>query len=213
MVRGESLANPALILVHGGPGGARRASSATSTRRLTKASMVVAFEPRSTCSESDRRRDARFPRAERVDGQQACRNAEIGVSWLLSGIVSEQACWRTGSSSSGGSDTFLSSFPRAPQQVAPQASHRASSCCFDRPGERARAFAWAGCSLRCTATTSATCRPSGPGSDRRPATLRPSATYGARRSGERTRGRCRRLRASRCRRSARVLGLGSWRSR
>ena len=43
----------------------------------------------------------------------------------------------------------------------------------------------------------------------RQSALRPSGTYGARRSGERTRGRCRRPRASRCRWSARVLGLGS----
>ena len=43
----------------------------------------------------------------------------------------------------------------------------------------------------------------------RQSALRPSGTYGARQSGERTRGRCRRPRASRCRWSARVLGLGS----
>ena len=110
-------------------------------------------------------------------------------------------------------DTFLMSYPRAPRQWA-QASHRASCCCLDRRRERGQRFLpGPGCSVRCTATTSATCRPTGPGSERRPTTLRPSATYGARRSGERTRGRCRRPRASRCRWSARVLGLGSWRSR
>ena len=38
MIRGESVANPPLILLHGGPGSARRASSVTSTRRWRRAS-------------------------------------------------------------------------------------------------------------------------------------------------------------------------------
>jgi pimeloyl-ACP methyl ester carboxylesterase len=38
MIRGESVANAPLILLHGGPGGARRGSSPTSTRRWSRAS-------------------------------------------------------------------------------------------------------------------------------------------------------------------------------